>query len=133
MSRQGGRTVLGVIALTILAFVIAIAAGIVFLVPMVVLGYDIESTPILVGSTAAGQLGFFAVAYGYARYRDVAVSIEMPSRRDLGYVGGGTIVALVVAVGLSYVLSLLNLVPGSVIEDVGVRDPPSFSRSPSSP
>lgn len=126
MSRQSGRTILGVIALVILAFVIAVAAGIVFLVPMFVLGYDIDSTPVLVGSTAAGQLGFFAVAYGYARYRDVTVSIEIPSRRDLGYVGVGTIVALFVAIGLSYVLSVLDLVPGSVIEDVGVRDPTFF-------
>jgi hypothetical protein len=42
--------------------VIALLAGVVLLV---VLGYDIQSTPILVGATAAGQLCMFGIGYLY--------------------------------------------------------------------
>jgi membrane protease YdiL (CAAX protease family) len=126
MSPQTGRAILEAIALTVIAFLIAVAAGIAFVVPTIALGYDVDSTPVLIGATAAGQLGFFAVGYGYARYREVTVPIEAPTRADLRYVAGGTVVALGVAIGLSYVLSLLGLVPGSVIEDVGLRDPTFF-------
>ncbi|TKR25970.1 CPBP family intramembrane glutamic endopeptidase [Natronomonas salsuginis] len=126
MSAGGGRTVLEAIALTVLAFLVAVVAGIVFLVPTIALGYDVDSTPVLIGATAAGQLGFFAVGYGYVRLRNVAVPLAVPTRPDLRYVSGGTALALGVAIGLSYVLSLLGLVPGSVIEDVGVRDPTFF-------
>jgi hypothetical protein len=77
MSVGGGRTVLEAIALTVLAFL-------------------------------------------------VAVPLAVPTRADLRYVGGGTVFALVVALALSYALSLLGLVSGSIIEDVGVRDPTFF-------
>lgn len=120
------RTVLEVIGLTLVAFVVSLLVGITFIVPLFALGYDIETTPVLVGTTVASQLGFLAVGYGYVRYRRVTVPIAVPSRRDLGYIVGGCILALVAAVGLSYVLAVLDLVPESVIEDAGSDDSTFF-------
>ncbi len=123
--RQAGafRIALEMIALTVVAFVIAILAGIVFIVPMIVLGYGIETTLVLVGGTAAGQLGFLAVALGYLRFRDVPIRIAVPTRSDLGYIIGGTVIALAVALGLSYLLSVLEVLPDAVIEDIALVDP----------
>ena len=120
---SGGRTVLEVVGLTALAFVVSLVAGVVFLVPLVVLGYDIQSTPILVGATAAGQLGMLALGYAYYRYRHLVVPIRTPSAADLGYAAAGVVGALVVAVGVGLLLAALNLVPGSVIRDVATTDP----------
>ncbi len=111
------------LALTVLAFLVSLVAGVAFLVPMFVLGYDIESTAVLLGATAAGQVAFLALGYAYVRFRDVDVPISVPSRRDLLAIVGGTVAALVVAVALSVVLSILDLVPESVIDEIATGDP----------
>lgn len=120
---SGSRTVLEVVGLTALAFVVSLVAGVAFIVPVVVLGYDVQTTLVLVGSTAAGQLAMFGLGYWYRRRRDVAVPVRTPSRGALVYAAAAVVVALVVAVGLSLVLAALDLVPGSVIGDVAATDP----------
>ena len=120
---SGGRTVLEVVVLTALVFAVSLVAGVVFLVPLVVLGYDVGSTLVLVGATAAGQLGMLALGYAYYRYRDLTVSLRTPSAAALGYAAVGIVGALVVAVGVSLLLAALDLVPGSVIGDVAATDP----------
>lgn len=117
------RAISEVVSLTLLAFVIALVAGAVFIVPLVVLGYDIQTTFTLVGSTAAGQVGMFGVGYVYARYRDIPIPLRTPSRSDLGYVVGGVIIALIAAVGLSVILSAFNLLPESVIGEAATTNP----------
>jgi uncharacterized membrane protein len=93
------------VGLTVLTFLIALVAGVVFIAPLVALGYDIESTPILVGTTAAGQLCMFGVGYLYYRYRALSVRVALPSFRDLGYATGGVVAAITAAVVLSIVLT----------------------------
>ena len=121
--KSGGRTVLEVAVLTALVFVVSLVAGVVFLVPLVVLGYDVGSTLVLVGATGAGQLGMLALGYAYYRYRDLTVPIRAPSTSALGYAAVGVVVAIVVAVGVSLALAALNLLPGSVIGEVAATDP----------
>lgn len=122
-SQSGPRTVLEIFGLTILTFVIALLAGVVFIVPLVALGYDIESTSILVGATAVGQLCMFGVGYLYYRYRDLSVLIALPSLRELGYAVVGVVAAIAVAVVLSVALMTLGLLPSSVIGDTAATNP----------
>lgn len=111
------------VGLTVLALVTSLLGGIALAIPVFLLEFDLQSVAVLVALTAAGQLGFLAVGYLYARYADIRVRFAMPDRRDLGYALGGVLAGLALAVGLSVVLSLLNLVPGSVIEDAATNDP----------
>jgi membrane protease YdiL (CAAX protease family) len=122
-SQSGPRTVLELVGLTLLTFVIALVAGVVFIGPLIALGYDIESTPILVGATAAGQLGMFGVGYLYYRYRDLSVPVALPSLRELGYATAGVVAAIAAAVVLSVVLTTLELLPSSVIGEAAAMDP----------
>jgi hypothetical protein len=124
-SRPSGsvRPVLELVGLTAVAFLVSIIAGVAFLVPMLVLGYGIETTGVLLGSTAVGQVAFLLVGYAYARVRDVTVAISRPSLREAGIALGGTLVAIALAIALSIVLSVLDLVPESVIGDVAATDP----------
>ena len=115
--------ILAVLGVTVLAFVLSLGAGVAFLVPMLVLGYGVETTPVLLGATAAGQVGFLLAGYAYVRFRDVRVPLRVPSRSDALAVAGGTVVALAAAVALSAVLNALDLVPESVIGDVVTADP----------
>jgi hypothetical protein len=122
-SQSGPRTVLELVGLTLLTFVIALVAGVVFIGPLIALGYDVQSTPILVGATAAGQLGMFGVGYLYYRYRDLSVPMALPSLRELGYAAAGVVAAIATAVVLSVVLTTLDLLPSSVIGETAAMDP----------
>lgn len=117
------RLVVEIAGLTALAFLVSLVGGIAFLVPIVVLGYGIATTAVLLGSTAVGQLAFLAVGYAYIRIRGVPVAIARPSRRNGLAVLGGTVLALSVAGGLSILLSALDVLPGSVIDEVAANDP----------
>lgn len=116
-------TALELMALTVGIFVVAIVAGVVFIVPLVALGYGIETTFVLVGSTAVGQLAMFALGYGYRRYRSVSVPVAVPSLRQVGFVVSGVIAAVMLAIGLSLLLATLGLLPGSVIGDTATTNP----------
>ncbi|WP_226013229.1 CPBP family intramembrane glutamic endopeptidase [Halomicrobium salinisoli] len=117
------QAVLEAIGLTLLAVLIGIVAGVVFVVPLIVLDYAIEARPVTVAGLVGTQLGFLIAGYLYSRYRDVPIPIERPSRSDLAYIGGGVGVALVAAITLSVALQWLDLLPGSVIEDMAATDP----------
>lgn len=122
-ARSPALALLEAAGMTLLALAISVAAGVAFLVPTVALGYDLETAWVLVGATAAGQVGFLAVAVGFVRRRSVAVPLSSPSRTDARYVVAGTVAALVAATGLSYALVFLDLVPDSVIGEAATADP----------
>ncbi|SFS11594.1 hypothetical protein SAMN05216559_3902 [Halomicrobium zhouii] len=115
--------VLELFGLTVLAFLVSLVAGVAFIVPMFVLGYDLAGTAVLLGATAAGQVAFLVVGYAYVRVRDVSVPVRRPSGRDLVVILAGVVLALVIATGLSVLLSVLGLVPDSVVGDVAATDP----------
>jgi membrane protease YdiL (CAAX protease family) len=117
-----GRTVAIAFGLTVAAFLLAFVGGIAFLIPVLILGLDIESTPVFLALTVAGQLGFVAVGYGYARYAGMEIPITRPSAREVGYALGGAVAAFVVAVVLSVAVDALGLTPGSVIDDAAAID-----------
>lgn len=123
VDRRPARAVAAAIGLTVVGLLGSLLGGVTLAIPLFLLEFDVQSLPVLLALTAASQLGFLAVAYGYARYTDLRVRIELPDRRDLGYALGGILVALALAVGLSVVLSMLGLVPGSVIEDAATQNP----------
>lgn len=120
---SAGRAVGLAVLVTVVALLFNIVAGVALLIPLFVLEVDVQSTPSFVGLAATGQLGFLAAAYAVARYRGMQIPIAMPDGRQAGYAVGGTVTALALAVGLSYLLSSLGLTPGSVIEDAAVDDP----------
>lgn len=117
------RTVGVALALTTGAFVGSLVVGVAFLIPVIALGYDLEATPVLVGATVVGQLGFFAVGYLYVRNRPVRISLSRPTLRSLGYVVAGTVVALTVATGLLSLIAALDLQPDSALEETAAADP----------
>lgn len=122
-TRRPVRAVAAAIGLTVLALLASLVGGIALVVPVVILGLDVESVPVFVALTAAGQVGFLVVAYAYARFADVTVPVSVPGARDLGYVVVGIVLALAVAVTLSLVLAALDLLPGSVIAEEGAANP----------
>lgn len=120
------RTALAATGLTVLAIVVSTLVGVVFLVPSLALGLDVATTLGLLLLTAAGQLGFLLFGVAYARRRGLPVPVRLPTAREAGYALAGTLVALVLATGLSVLLAVLDLVPGSVIEESGTIDPNFF-------
>ncbi len=112
-----------VIGITILALVASVFIGVLFLIPLLSLGYRVQTTLVLAGIVILGQVGFLIVAYFHIRLRDIKVPMEMPTRSDLKYLGGGAIISLIAGVGLSQVLSLLNLMPESVIDELAAMNP----------
>lgn len=112
-----------VVGITLLAFLASVFIGVIFLFPLLALGYSIDSILVLLGVAILGQVGFLIVAYFYINLQDVNVPIGMPSRSDLKLLGVGTVIALITAVGLSQVLSSLDLMPQSVIDDIAATDP----------
>jgi hypothetical protein len=121
--RRPGRAIAAGVGLTVLAFVLSLIGGVVLVVPVLLFDLEFTSLPVLIALTAAGQFGFLLVGYLYARYAAVRVRLAVPSLRELGYTVAGIVGALALAVGLSALLSVLGLVPGSVIEDIAVEDP----------
>jgi len=115
--------ILEAIGITLLAFIASVFVGVVFLIPLLGLGYGLDSMLVILGVAVLGQVGFLVVAYLYIRSREIKVPIDIPSKSDLKYLSVGTISALLTAAVLSRILSLLNLMPESVIEDIASTDP----------
>ncbi|MEA5388530.1 type II CAAX endopeptidase family protein [Haloarculaceae archaeon H-GB11] len=117
------RTGLEVVGLTVLALVISIVGGVAFIVPVLVLGFDVAATAVLVGLTAAGQVGLLVVGYAFVRRRRMEVPFATPSRAQWRTIAVGVVVALLAAIGFSTLLTRLNLVPESVIGETAAVDP----------
>ena len=111
------------VGLAVVAFVVSLVAGVVLAVPVFVYGLDVGSAPVFLGLTAAGQVAFLAVALGYARRYGLPVRIERPTRRQAGLVAAGVVAAVAVAVGGTFALAALDLLPGSVIGEAAADDP----------
>lgn len=120
------RTAAAAVGLTVLAVLVSTLVGVAFLVPSLALGLDVETTAGLLALTAAGQLGFLGFGLAYARRRGLSIPVRAPSGRELGYAVAGTVLALALATGLSLLLSRLDLLPGSVLEEAGTLDPTFF-------
>ncbi|MEF8873625.1 MAG: type II CAAX endopeptidase family protein [Candidatus Thermoplasmatota archaeon] len=120
---SSARTVLGVVGITILAFLFSLFLGFVFALLLIPLGYEPDSTFTLVGITIVSQLGFLILAYIYIRRRDLDIPLEIPSRSDLTYTGGGIVLTLITALGLSQILSYLDLGSQSSIEKIAETNP----------
>jgi uncharacterized protein len=104
------------------ALVASFGIGILVVVPTLLLGYKVESLPILVAGLIAGQLGFLAVGILYTRRRELRIPISWPTRRSMGYVVVGTVLALVVGMGM-LLLDFFGLAPESAIEETAAMDP----------
>jgi membrane protease YdiL (CAAX protease family) len=123
LARRPIRAVAASVALTLVAVVASAVGGVALVIPLVLFELSVDSLPVLLALTAAGQVGFLVVAYAYARYASLRVRVAAPDRRDLRYAVGGLVVALAAAVGLSALLVWLGLAPGSVIEGTAAANP----------
>lgn len=85
----------------------SLGVGVVVLVPALLLGYDIASLSALVAGLITGQLGFLAVGVLYTRWRKLRVPISWLTRRPMGYVVVGTVLALSIGMGLSLLLNVI--------------------------
>ncbi len=111
------------VGLTVAALVASIAVGVAVLLPAFLLGYAIDSLPVLVAGLIAGQLGFLAVGLLYTWRYGVRIPISWPTRRSIGYVVGGTAFGLVIAFGGLALLDILGVAPESALEETAAIDP----------
>lgn len=117
------RAILVAFGLTVAAFVGSAVVSIPFLVPMLLSGYAVDSTPVLVVGMIATQLGFLAVGFLYVRRTDVRIPVSWPARSSLLFTVGGVVAALVVAIGLLTLVGILGLQPDSALEETAALDP----------
>ncbi len=117
------RPALEVIGVTLLALIVSLSVSGVFVILLLFLGYDVTTTFALGGAAVFGQFGFLLVAYFYIYRRKINVPLNVPSKSDLLYIGGGAIIALVTAVGFSQILLYFDRMPESVIEEMAQRSP----------
>jgi len=117
------RAVLVALGLTVAGFLVSLIGGVAFIVPLIILEVDIQSTGPFLALTAVGQVGFLVLGYAYARFTGLTVHASRPSARELGWALAGVVAALVVAIVVSAVLAALDLVPESVLGDAVVSDP----------
>lgn len=111
------------IGLTLLAVFLSAIVGTVLAIPLFVVGFDLQSTAVLVSLLLGGQIGFFAARYLYVHRYGLTVRLTRPTQPDLVYAIGGTIVALVFATVAGGVLELLGLTPVSVLDEFVTTDP----------
>ena len=109
--------------LTVTAIVASFVVGFGAIIPAILLGYAVDALPVLVAGLIAGQLGFLAVGYLYVRWRDFSIPLSRPSRRGVGIIVGGTVLALAVAMGMSLLIQFLGVLPESVIEETATLHP----------
>lgn len=117
------RTILEVIGITLLALLVSLLLGVVFVISLGALGYDVDTTFSLAGATVIGQVGFLLLAFVYTRRREVTVPFHLPSRSDLKYVFVGLLMALITVIIFSQLLLLFDLMPDSVIEEMAETSP----------
>ncbi len=122
-SKSEGPVIFEVIGITFLALVISLILGMIFLLILGVLGYDVETIFALGGATILGQIGFLLLAFFYIKKREITVPFEIPSLPDMKYVIGGTLLALTTAVVFSQLLLYFDLMPESVIEEIAETSP----------
>ena len=117
------RAVLGAVVLTVVAVVFANAVGAALLLGLLFLEVSMGTTRMLIYLLAAGQFGLLLFGVAYVRRRDVTVLMELPDGTDLRYAVGGTVAALALATAISYGLGVLDLMPGSVLEEQAAVEP----------
>jgi len=120
---NGLKMIFEVIGITLLALLISVIVGVMFLIPMLIMGFDIQTTSVIVGIAIIGQLGFLFVAIFYIRKRNIPVPIEMPSLSDTIHIAGGILLTLITAAALSQLLYFLDLMPESPLEEMAAADP----------
>lgn len=115
--------VLEVTGVTLLALIVSLSVSLVFILFLLFLGYDLTTTFSIGGAAVLGQVGFLIVAYFYINRRKIDVPLRTPSKSDLSYIGGGTIIVLVIAVALSQILLYFDRMPTSVIDEMAESSP----------
>ncbi|MFO8109534.1 MAG: type II CAAX endopeptidase family protein [Thermoplasmata archaeon] len=117
------RVLSEVIGVTLLALVVSLVIGAVFLIPLAALGYSLDTTFALAVIVVLGQVGFLVVGYVYINRRNVKVSFEVSCPEDIAYMIVGTFLVLITVAGLSLIISYLYLIPDSVIEEATLVNP----------
>ncbi|WP_224447551.1 CPBP family intramembrane glutamic endopeptidase [Haloprofundus salilacus] len=125
-SSVAGRIVALLVAVSLLvtSFVVGTVASLAVIVPLLFLGFGVTSTAVLVLGSIPQQLTFAGIGALYAHLRLDSLPIRKPNRRELRFVVGTTVVAVVLASALSYALTLIGIEPvESVIGEVAQADP----------
>jgi len=117
------RPIFEVFGVTLLALIVSLSVSVVFIIFLLFLGYDVTTTFAIGGAAVFGQVGFIIVAYLYINRRNISVPLKIPSKSDISYIGGGTVVALVTALGLSQIILYFDRMPDSVIEEMAESSP----------
>lgn len=109
-ARGVGRAALVAIGLTILGLVVGTLFGLVpVLVNVLVTGETAFGPAVLLTSTAFTMAGYAGVALWYARRYDLSIPARRPTRRDAGWVLGGTLLALAGVTASLVALTALGL------------------------
>ena len=124
VGRRGQLRAVGVaIGLLIAGLVISLVFGVVFTIPLILFGGDLSGSVTFLALVAVGQVAFLAVGGVYV-WRFDKVTIQWPTRRDLGYTGGGVLAALGLVFSISVAAASAGVAPrGSVFDAPIAQDP----------
>jgi membrane protease YdiL (CAAX protease family) len=125
-SRSRLRAVAVAVGLLVGALLVSTALAVAVLVPLLATGATILTPEVIVASAVATQVGFLLVAGVYAWRTGLTIPVRVPTtRRELVWIGGGTVLALVLASGGLAALQFLGVTEGltSAIGDVAAFDP----------
>lgn len=118
-----GRAAGVAVGLIVLAFIMSVIIGILIGIPLLLAGFEFESTPVFIALIIGGQIAFFITGCLYARRYGLSVPLSLPSQRDIGYALVGVVAALIVAtVGFS-LMAWADLMPDAIIETAVTQDP----------
>lgn len=111
------------IGLLLAGLVTSLLFGVVFTIPLVLIGGPLSGSVTFLAFAAVGQLAFLAVGWAYVR-RAGGVTIRRPTRRDLVFAGGGLVTALALVLIISAAVTAVGVAPaGSVFDDPIAQDP----------
>lgn len=90
--------------LAILAFVSSLGFGLLYGIPVFLLGYDLTTPAVIAGGILVSHFGLLLIAGGYARVRRLAVPFRRPTTADAILIFGGLGVALAGTWGTGWIL-----------------------------
>lgn len=117
------------VGLLLAGLAVSLLFGVAFTIPLLVFGGDLDSPVTFLVLAAVGQLAFVVVGAAYllrAARTPIGPTVRLgwPSRSETLYAVGGTLVALVVATGLSVVAATLGVGPTESVFDEPISQQP---------
>ena len=111
------------IGLTLLGLLFGGIFAVLAAAPLFLMGFEFESTPVLLALLIGSQLGFIGAGYLYVRRYRLNVHFRRIDRNDVILIAGGVIGALVFATAAFFIFDLIGVTPDAILEELVSDDP----------